>query len=242
MAWNCINNIKIVLIKQKLVNLNLQQLNIEKLNKNHDEEYFINKITEAVESLDFFSMKNSINQAVRAGISSVDIIKKGVLGGLEEAGDMGIILAAEALEGELSLIDDEKQKELAESRNYSGKVVLGTIQGDIHNFGKNISIAIMKSYGMDVIDLGVDVKPEKFLESAMLPDVKVIGISYLLSSGEPSVKKAINLLKNNGLCKNVKIILGGAAASPEIAEETKVDAYAKDAIMGAEIIDKWLKS
>jgi len=113
MAWNCINNIKIVLIKQKLVNLNLQQLNIEKLNKNHDEEYFINKITEAVESLDFFSMKESINQAVRAGISSVDIIKKGVLEGLGEAGDMGIILAAEALEGELSLIDDEKQKELA---------------------------------------------------------------------------------------------------------------------------------
>ena len=242
MAWNCINNIKIVLIKQKLVNLNLQQLNIEKLNKNHDEEYFINKITEAVESLDFFSMKESINQAVRAGISSVDIIKKGVLEGLGEAGDMGIILAAEALEGELSLIDDEKKKELTKARNYSGKVVVGTIQGDIHNFGKNISIAIMKSYGMDVIDLGVDVKPEKFLESAMLPNVKVIGISYLLSSGEPSVKKAVNLLKNDGLCKNVKIILGGAAASPEIAEETNADAYAKDALMGAEIIDTWLKS
>lgn len=242
MAWNCINYIKMVLIKQKLVILNLQQLNIEKLNKNHNEDYFFNQIIEAVESLDFFSMKNSINKAVRAGISSVDIIKKGVLEGLEEAGDMGIILAAEALEGELSLIDDEKRKELAKARNYSGKVVVGTIQGDIHNFGKNISIAIMKSYGMDVLDLGVDVKPERFLESAMLPDVKVIGISYLLSSVEQSVKKTVNLLRNDGLCKDVKIILGGAAASPEIAEETKADAYAKDALMGAEIIDEWLKS
>jgi len=213
----------------------------EKLSLVQNDEYFINKIVEAVNSLDFFSMKESMNEALNAGISTIDIIKKGVLKGLEESGEMGLILAAEALEGEVLTIDEEKRKNLANIRNYSGKVVVGTIQGDIHNLGKNILIAIMKSYGMDVIDLGVDVKPEKFVESAKLPEVKVIGISYLLSTVEKTIKKTIALLKSENLNKKVKIILGGAAVSREIAEETNVDAYAKDALMGVEIIDKWLR-
>jgi len=213
----------------------------EKLSLVQNDEYFINKIVEAVNSLDFFSMKESMNEALNAGISTIDIIKKGVLKGLEESGEMGLILAAEALEGEVLTIDEEKRKNLANIRNYSGKVVVGTIQGDIHNLGKNILIAIMKSYGMDVIDLGVDVKPEKFVESAKLPEVKVIGISYLLSTVEKTIKKTITLLKSENLNKKVKIILGGAAVTREIAEETNVDAYAKDALMGVEIIDKWLR-
>ncbi|HEY0088550.1 MAG TPA: cobalamin-dependent protein [Candidatus Lokiarchaeia archaeon] len=213
----------------------------EKLSLVQNDEYFINKIVEAVNSLDFFSMKESMNEALNAGISTIDIIKKGVLKGLEESGEMGLILAAEALEGEVLTIDEEKRKNLANIRNYSGKVVVGTIQGDIHNLGKNILIAIMKSYGMDVIDLGVDVKPEKFVESAKLPEVKVIGISYLLSTVEKTIKKTIALLKSENLNKKVKIILGGAAVTREIAEETNVDAYAKDALMGVEIIDKWLR-
>ncbi|MFX1256898.1 MAG: B12-binding domain-containing protein [Promethearchaeota archaeon] len=219
----------------------MEHINLEEVNKTQNEEYFINKIIEAVETLDFYSMKDSIKEALNAGVSSIDIIKKGVLEALEESGDMGLILAAEALESELLLIDEKKQKELNKAQNFSGKVVVGTIKGDIHNLGKNILIALMKSYGMDVIDLGIDVEPEKFLQYAELPDVKVIGISYLLSAGEPAIKKTLSLLKNNELNNKVKIILGGAAASKEIAEETNADAYAIDALMGVEIIDKWLR-
>lgn len=207
-----------------------------------DDVFYINKIVEAVNSLDFYSMKLSIKQAIQAGISTIDIIKQGVLKGLEESGEMGLILAAEALDGEVMSIDQEEQKKLAESRNYSGKVVIGTIQGDVHNLGKSIIIAIMRSYGMDIIDLGVDVKPEKFEEAAQRDDVKVIGISYLLSSVEPSIKKAMILLKKGDLAKKVKVILGGAAASAEIRDETNADAYAEDALQGVDIIDKWLRS
>ena len=206
-----------------------------------DDDSYINKIIQAVTSLDFYSMKITIKNAIKAGISTIDIITKGVLKGLEESGEMGLILAADVLDEEVLAIDENERKKLAESRNYSGKVVIGTIKGDIHDLGKSIIIALMRSYGMDIIDLGVDVKPEIFVEAAKMDDVKVIGISYLLSSVEPSVKKTLELLKNSDLEKKVKVILGGAAASAEMMMETKADGYAEDAIQGIAIIDKWLR-
>ena len=186
-------------------------------------------------------MKEAIKEAIDMGVSIVDIIKKGVLIGLEESGEMGLILAAEALEEEIISIDEKEQKKITKSRNYSGKVVIGTIKGDIHSLGKNIATIIMKSYGIDVIDLGVDVDPKKFEEFAYLPEVKVIGISFLLSSAESRVKEVMALLKNGELKNKVKVILGGAAVSPEIAEETNADAYAIDALQGVNIIEEWLR-
>ena len=155
---------------------------------------------------------------------------------------MGLILAAEVLDGEFISIDEEEKKKLADSRKYSGKVVIGTIKGDIHSLGKNITSIIMRSYGMEVIDLGVDVEPKKFEEFAQLPDVKVIGISFLLSAAEPKIKEVMNLLKTGELKNKVKVILGGAAVSQEIAEETNADGYARDALQGVDIIENWLKT
>ncbi|MFX1298455.1 MAG: B12-binding domain-containing protein [Promethearchaeota archaeon] len=220
----------------------MEKVSLENKKKAKNHFYYINNIIEAVNSLDFYSMKNTIKQAIDVGVPVIEIIKKGILKGLAESGEMGLILAAEALEGEILCIDEETRRRLAKTRNYSGKVVIGTIEGDIHNLGKNILIALMKSYGMDIIDLGIDVKPEKFEEAARMPDVKVIGISYLLSSGEPFIKRAVSLLKNGELANKVKVILGGAAASPEITEETEADAYARGALEGVDIIDKWLRT
>ncbi|UCC18723.1 MAG: cobalamin-dependent protein [Promethearchaeota archaeon] len=219
----------------------MKNITLKYENKTKSDEYYINNIIEAVNLLDFYSMKETIKKAIDNSISVVDIIEKGVLVGLEESGEMGLILAAEALEGEIISIDEEEQKKLNKSRNYSGKVVVGTIKGDIHSLGKNIAIILMKSYGMEVVDLGVDVEPKKFEEFAYLPDVKVIGISFLLSSAEPKIKEVMSLLKNEGLKNKVKVILGGAAVSPEIAEETGADAYAVDALQGVNIIEDWLR-
>ncbi|MFX1375112.1 MAG: B12-binding domain-containing protein [Promethearchaeota archaeon] len=220
----------------------MKNISVEYETKMNSNEYYINNIIEAVNILDFYSMKGAIKEAIEMNVSIVDIIRKGVLIGLEEAGEMGLILAAEALEGEILAIDEENQKKLAKARNYSGKVVIGTIKGDIHSLGKNIAAIIMKSYGMDVIDLGVDVDPKKFEEFAYLPDVKVIGISFLLSAAEPRIKEVMSLLKTEELKNKVKVILGGAAVSPDIAEETNADAYAIDALQGVDIIDEWLRS
>jgi methanogenic corrinoid protein MtbC1 len=220
----------------------MENTSLENETKTKNHLFYVNNIIEAVSSLDFYSMKEAIKQAIDARVPIIDIINKGILQGLEESGEMGLILAAEALQDEIIYIDEEERRRLYQARNYSGKVVVGTIEGDIHNLGKNILIALMKSYGMDIIDLGIDVKPEKFEEAAGMPDVKVIGISYLLSSGEPFIKRAVSLLKKGELANKVKVILGGAAVSSEIAEETKADAYARDALEGVNIIDNWLKN
>ena len=220
----------------------MKNVSIEYEHEKRSDEYYINEIIEAVNILDFYSMKVAIREAIKMRIPIVDIIKKGILVGLEESGEMGLILAAEALDGEIISIDEEEQKRLAKSRNYSGKVVIGTIKGDIHSLGKNITGILLRSYGMDVIDLGIDVEPKKFVEFANLPDVKVIGISFLLSAAEPKIKEVMNLLKTGELKDKVKVILGGAAVSQEIADETNADAYAVDALQGVDIIEKWLKN
>ncbi|MFX1568333.1 MAG: B12-binding domain-containing protein [Promethearchaeota archaeon] len=216
-------------------------MSLEYESKTENDNNYINNIIDAVKTLDFFSMKEAIKEAIDMEVSIIDIFKKGVLVGLEESGEMGLILAAEALEEGTNLNDEEEQRRLANSRKYSGKVVIGTIKGDIHSLGKNIATIIMKSYGMDVIDLGVDVEPKEFEKFAYLPEVKVIGISFLLSSVEPRIKEVMSLLKKGELRDKVRVILGGAAVSPEIAAETNADAYAKDAIKGVGIIEKWLR-
>lgn len=220
----------------------MKNISLEYESKTNTDNYYINKIIEAVNTLDFYSMKESIREAFDKGVSMSDIVKKGVLVGLEESGEMGLILAAEALEGEIILNDEEVQTRLAESQSYSGKVVIGTIKGDIHSLGKNIASIIMKSYGMDVIDLGVDVDPKEFEKFAYLPEVKVIGISFLLSSVESRIREVMSLLKKGDLSDKIKVILGGAAVSSEIAAETNADAYAIDAIQGVNIIEKWLRN
>ncbi|MFX1305150.1 MAG: hypothetical protein ACFE9X_17475, partial [Promethearchaeota archaeon] len=115
----------------------MKNISLEYESKTGSDKNYINNIIEAVSLLDFFSMKDAIKEAIDMGIPIVDIIEKGVLIGLEESGEMGLILAAEALEGEVISIDEEERKRLAKSRNYSGKVVIGTIKGDIHSLGKN---------------------------------------------------------------------------------------------------------
>ena len=216
----------------------MEKVSIEREEQEDSQDFYIKNIIESVNSLDFFSMKSSINKAIKAGVSSIDVIKKGILTGLEESGEMGLILAAEALQGEALEIENETRRK---DMRYSGKIVVGTIEGDIHDLGKNILIALLKSYGMEIIDLGIDVSPKRFEEAARLSDVKVVGISFLLSSAEPAIRRVMAILKNDELANKVKVILGGAAASIEIAEETNADAYARNAIEGLDIIDGWLK-
>lgn len=215
---------------------NLGQEIMEKSDKT-----LLEDIVKSVKSLDFFSMKESIKNALNAGFSIPSIVREGILEGIEGGGQMGLMLAAEALDGELFILEKDNTTKQTISQKYSGKVVVGTIKGDIHSLGKKILIAMMKAYGMDIIDLGTDVKPEKFVEAAKDPDVRVIGISYLLSSVEPEVVRAVNLLKNNESTRNnVKVVLGGAAVSEEIAEETNADAFTNNALEGIDIIEKWL--
>ena len=117
-----------------------------------------------------------------------------------------------------------------------GKVVIGTVEGDLHDIGKNLVGIMLRGAGLEVIDLGKDVPPERFIESAEREGAHVIGMSALLTTTMPMMRKVIDLAKERGICPKAKIIVGGAPLSAEYAEEIGADAYCFDAVKTIECV------
>ena len=127
----------------------------------------------------------------------------------------------------------------AESSQSKGTIIIGTVAGDLHDLGKNIFINYAKSAGFNVIDLGVDIKTNRFIEAVKEHKPIALGMSCLLTSTEPELGKVIQELKKQGLREGVKIVIGGAALSQRVADDIAADAFAPDAITGLDIIKKW---
>ncbi|MFW9942341.1 MAG: B12-binding domain-containing protein [Candidatus Thorarchaeota archaeon] len=131
----------------------------------------------------------------------------------------------------------EKSKVNLQSK---GKIVLGTVQGDVHDIGKNIVKTILTASGFSVEDLGVDVQPEKFVEAVKNSDIKILGLSALLTIAIDSVKDITALLEKENLRSKVKIIIGGSAFTEEIANKLEVDAFGKDPQDAVKFCQKFL--
>ncbi len=117
----------------------------------------------------------------------------------------------------------------AESANVRGKVVLGSLRGNIQGLGKDIVAATLKSAGFDVVDLGVNVEPEKFVEAAIKEKAQVIAVSITIDETVPFLEGIVTILKRKGLAGKIKTVVGGRAVSEKTCEEYGIDAYAKDA-------------
>jgi len=127
------------------------------------------------------------------------------------------------------------------ARPAKGRILVGTVQGSVHSMGKSILISILTSAGYEVHDLGADVPADKFVEKVKEIRPQVLGLSVGLTQALPSVKKVVEALKAAGLRDQVKVILGGNAATEERAMDAGVDAYGASAIAGLRIIDSWMK-
>jgi len=119
-----------------------------------------------------------------------------------------------------------------------GKIVFGTVKGDIHDIGKNIVIMLLKAAGFDVIDLGVDVPAEKFAEAVREHNPDILAMSALLTVTMPEMKNVIDVLKENGLRDRIKVIVGGRPVTPEFADEIGADGYAEDAVKAVSMVKK----
>ena len=117
-----------------------------------------------------------------------------------------------------------------------GKMIIGTVQGDLHDIGKNLVAMMIESAGFEVIDLGVDVPHERFVEAVREnPDVKIVGLSALLTTTMPALRDAVALLNQQDFRKNIKIMVGGAPITQAFADEIAADAYSADAASAAEV-------
>ena len=145
-----------------------------------------------------------------------------------------MMLAAKTMQGCVDLITPFLSKE---SDKKLGTVLLGTVFGDLHDIGKNLAKLLLESSGFTVIDLGENVAPEKFVAAARDNGAQVVGISSLLTTGDPYVQETVEAIKKSDIADKVKIVCGGAALTPRFVLETcGADAYAKDAADGVKKI------
>ena len=187
-------------------------------------------------------VKETITKLIDEGKSPMEIITDGLIGGISlvgqkwKAGDMflpEVIMSSKAMNAGMELLrprlSDEKLSEI-----YRGKVIIGTVEGDIHSIGKNIVSMVLQSGGFIVVDLGVDVPAIKFIDAVESEKPDILGLSALLTLTVPRMSEVIGALTERHLRDKVRIMVGGAPINQEFADSIGADAYASDAISALE--------
>ena len=204
----------------------------------------IEALKNAVVKMQFNDTGSLTEKCVDTGISAADILNNALLpaldivGGLFKDGDYflpDVLMSVKAYNMAFQLIEEDLRAGAYEAR---GKILCGTVEGDIHEIGKNILLALCQGNGFDVTDLGFDVKPETFLEKAkeLAPDI--IGMSALLTTTMPVMKEVIDLFSEAGLRDKYKFIIGGSPVSQHFADDIGADGYGEDAQSGIELIKR----
>jgi len=151
-----------------------------------------------------------------------------------------LMMAGEMLRQISSLIKPLIQEQKAGDRG--GKVLIGTVEGDIHDIGKNIVVFLLEANGFQVRDIGINQKPEKFVEAIKEFQPKVVGMSGLLTLAFDSMKKTVQAIEEAGLRNAVRIMIGGGVVTEKIKEYSGADAYAPDAMAGVRLCKQWIGS
>ncbi len=180
-------------------------------------------------------------KAVADGLSAKQILDDGLLGGMTVVGRQfraheiflpDVLLAARAMYAGLDVI---KPLLLAEGVPQRGKVIIGTVRGDIHDIGKNLVGIMLRGAGYEVVDLGSDVAPEKFIDAVRETGAKIVGMSTLLTTTMPEMATVVELLGSEGMRDGMKVIIGGAPVTKEYAESIGADEYGYD---GSNAVDR----
>ncbi|UCB53526.1 MAG: corrinoid protein [Candidatus Zixiibacteriota bacterium] len=183
-------------------------------------------------------------QAVEKKVPPRAILDEGLIGGMNIIGERykaheiflpQVLLAAKAMYAGTDVL---RPLFVKEGMPAIGKVVIGSVQGDLHDIGKNLVGIMLKGAGFEVIDLGNDVPPERFVETAEKEDAAVIGISALLTTTMPVMKRTVDLLEEKGLRTKIRTIIGGAPISEEFAKQIGADAYGYDSTNAVESVKR----
>jgi 5-methyltetrahydrofolate--homocysteine methyltransferase len=179
--------------------------------------------------------KDGVQAALDAGHEPGSILTEGMVAAMREVGRLfeegeyyvpEMLIAARAMQAGLSLL---KPHLLSSHVKSAGKVAIGTIKGDLHDIGKNLVALMLEGAGFEIIDLGVDVAPERFVESITTNGANIVALSALLTTTMPNMKAAIEAIQQAGLRDKVKIIIGGAPVTQAYADQIGADGFASDA-------------
>lgn len=178
----------------------------------------------------------AVQETLNEGCDPSAILNEGMIAALDEVGarfKAGEIFVPEMLIAAKTMkkgVEVLKPHLAGGSANRLGKYIIGTVAGDLHDIGKNLVAMMLESAGFEIIDLGVDVAKEKFVEAyEQNPDTKIVCCSALLTTTMPALRDTVALLNNSAFRGNIKVMVGGAPISAEFAEEIGADAYTEDA-------------
>ncbi|HAX18331.1 MAG TPA: cobalamin-binding protein [Actinobacteria bacterium] len=192
--------------------------------------------------------KEITQDLVGKGIDPVEILNEGLIAGMDvvgrkfKANEMYIpevLIAARAMHAAMDILKPLLSESGAPSK---GTAVIGTVQGDLHDIGKNLVSMMLEGAGFNVVDIGVDIPPEKFVEAVNSNKANILGLSALLTTTMPAMKEIIEEVRKDGNAKSVKIIIGGAPVTQEYADSIGADGYAADASTAVEISEKLLSA
>ncbi len=192
-------------------------------------------LTESVIKGDIKTAVVETQQALDGGSTAQDILSKGLIATMDEVGDRfskGLIFVPQMLRSAKTMQECMKVLEpfFKEGDVTSkGKVLIGTVKGDLHDIGKNLVSMMMEGAGFTITDLGVDVSPDSFVQKAKEVEPDIVAMSALLSTTMPSMPKTIEALQKAGIRAKVKVMIGGAPVTEKYAHEIKADSYASDA-------------
>jgi methanogenic corrinoid protein MtbC1 len=198
-------------------------------------------LAQALRDLDEKKVDALVEEKIKNGVSVMEIVRA-CNEGMVAVGELfseckyfisELIFSAEILKNVMKRLEPLLQG--VEAGKSPGKVVIGTVKGDIHDIGKNIVVTLLRGSGFDVVDLGVDVPAEKFVVALEQTGAKILGLSALLNLAYPEMKHVVEEVARAGLREKVKIIIGGTPVNEQVRQFTGADFYAADAVVGVSL-------
>ncbi|MBC7255164.1 MAG: corrinoid protein [Chloroflexi bacterium] len=195
---------------------------------------------------DMKAVQEATTAALAEGMPPEELLNEAMIPAMAEVGRLfeaneyyvpEMLIAARAMKAGLAILKPHLVETGVEPK---GRVVLGTVKGDLHDIGKNLVGIMIEGAGFEVIDLGVDVSPEQFVAAVREKKADVIGLSALLTTTMPSMRSTIEALEEAGLRDKVKVIIGGAPVTQKYADEIGADGYGRDAAAAANLVKRLL--
>lgn len=202
-------------------------------------------VQKAVNDLLLDDIKGLVQNCLNEGITPLEIIEEGISKGLAQVGEQfengtyflsDLIMAGEVVKEAMPLLEARLDPGAAGQK---GKVILATVEGDIHEIGKNIVGMLLHVNGYEVIDLGVDVPAEKIMAAIKSTGARLVGLSALLSTMVGSIQEVVDSIREAGWKDKVKVVIGGACTSEQLKNEMGADAYGETAVQAVKIFDQF---
>lgn len=213
-----------------------------------EKEELFRQIADAVVEMEEDTVEELAQQSLTAGIDAYETIDSGLAKGMERAGQLfdeeeyfvpELLMCSDAMNVGIDVLKPHLKSENVSKK---GKVVIGVVEGDTHDIGKNLVRLMMETGGFEVLDLGRDIPPAEFVSKAEEYGADIIGIATLMTTTMPGMKEVVDILADKGIRDKFKVIVGGGPISPAFAKKIGADGYARNAADAVKVAEKLLSN